>query len=174
MPSNETFKKVQFSGPVTDYRSTWDSYSESVGVLPAGGGLRCDVVASSERSGYGGVTFACTSLKSLLLELSFTNPQNIEQLFVDGYDKGDPTLTPLSFGWFSSRKRLIRWKWSFGLQTMPTRGPATYELVPGKPCGHFVADESASLENLASIDVFILVGTNRRAGFTLRRAGIGL
>jgi hypothetical protein len=157
--SGQVFSTVSFGDSVDQYKSKWSGRSRSVEVSRGpDGGLKCHVVATAEPGNhYGGVKFAVPSANALRLELSFTSPNNIVGVFVDGSDQ---------------KKRLLRWSWVNRLSRPFAAGKASYVLVPGKAMGYFFPAGSVESDggDVRQVDIFIAINPNTEAGFTLYKA----
>jgi hypothetical protein len=152
------FAPVDLGGPVEEHVSRWKSYSNSVAVQPAGGGLHCSIQVGSERTGYGGVRFAMKPFKALRLDLKFDDPTSIAAVYVDAQDK---------------QGRAVRWLWNMARSPFSAAPPGPYVLEPGKPSGYFDCPESRDVSAVSEVQVFVLAAQGAHTGFTLRRVEVG-
>jgi hypothetical protein len=152
------FAAIDLGGPAEEYVSSWRSYSDSVTVQPAGGGLHCTIQVGSERAGYGGVRFAVKPFKALRLDLQLDDPASIAAVYVDAQDK---------------QGRAVRWLWNMAQSPFNAAPPGPYVLEPGKPSGHFDCPESRDISAVSEVQIFVLAAQGTHTGFTLRKAEVG-
>ena len=93
------------------------------------------------------------SLAALGLRISFLEWENIEWVYVDGYD--------------SQGKRVVRWRGRLSGSPPSVGNPAEYVLVPGEPSTCFSPVSGGGRVAIERLALFLQVAPEKRAGFIL-------
>lgn len=150
------FEPVSFADSTTGHKSHWKYRTRSVTVNHAG--LSCDVQGGDDdgKGQYGGIKFHVQSAKALRLVLSLDNPQNIQQVLVDGYD--------------AAKRRVIRWTWRPSGILDRRIGPIECLLDPRRAASPFVLTDGADLDRVHEVHVFVRIHPGTRVGLLLHQA----
>jgi 4-amino-4-deoxy-L-arabinose transferase-like glycosyltransferase len=165
--AGHVFSPVSLTDPAARCAAFWSGPTWQVSVTPAGDGVRCEVVGSSDPSlQLGGLSFRIPPARALRLELAFLHPGRLQAVHVDACDAaGQP---------------IARWTWHVQAGAPPPRDRRSYLLLPGKQFGHFLpagaglpggppkGDPSSAVE----VRITLQVSPGFRAGVVVYRAAI--
>ena len=127
-------------------------------------GLRYNLRGTPDGSGhqYGGVVWPVPGLAAARAELSFSNPDNIEAVFVEGRD--------------ADGKCRLRWAWQEkdGTTLPEADEPVIYVFVPNERARVFRATRKDTSVPVTDFRILVRIHRNTHAGFTLRNLTIAV
>lgn len=157
-----TFVPVSLAGPPQAYASDlWAVRLERLDVDRCEGALRCTLRGGEDTSGgqYGGLKFPAEGARGLRLEVSFTHPENIQAVYVDGYN--------------TQRKRVVRWARNVSAAKPLPEDRLKLVFKRGEPSGVFKTELDKADEQVQEVHVFVCIRPSTEAGLILYSAEVG-
>jgi hypothetical protein len=158
--SGLAFQPVSFAEPVDAYVSRWSYSAAEPLITRQDDGLLCSFPGRGEGSGvqYGGIRFPVIQPEAIKLELSFQQPDNIDGVFVEGYD--------------ATGNRRLRWQWLSSSRTPLPDGRRRYTFVPGRSVAFFRPKGPAEAAGVVEIRVLVRAPVDNSTGFMLHSAEV--